>query len=484
MSLKNKTISGLKWSFIDIIAKNVIRFIIGIILARLLSPKEFGLIGMTIIFIVLSESFIDSGFGQALVRKKDCTQADYSTVFFYNLIIGLMLFSGLFLSSRLIADFFNEPKLELILKVLSTGIIIRSITIIHDIIIIKRIDFRLKTKISIIASLGSGIFGIYFAYRGLGVWSLVIKTLSMFALTSIFLWILNKWKPTLVFSWQSFKELFSFGYKLLLSRLIKRIYDNIFSIVIAKFYSAEDLGFYTRANQFKHLSADTLTVVIQRVSFPILSTIQDDLQRLKLTIKILLKSTMLLTFFFMLWLAVIAKPLILFLIGEVWLPAVILLQLLCFVGIFHPLQELNQSILKIQGRSDIILRLELLKKILIVPVIFLGIFGGIKLLLAGMIFISFISFLLDSFYAGKQINYKMLEQIKDIMPAFSLCSLAGVLTYWVGFFINNVSLINLLIQSFVYVVIVIATCELSKISEYVFIKQIVIEKIRERKNEK
>ena len=209
MSLKQKTVSGLLWSFIDSFANLGIQFIIGIILARLLSPKEFGLIGMLTIFISLSQSFIDSGFRQALIRKKDPSQADYSTVFFFNLIIGVVCFLILFFCAGLISRFFDEPQLKLLVQILGLSLIINAFTIIQQTILTRRIDFKLQTKISIISSIVSGIVGIGMAIAGYGVWSLVIKTITMYAITSILLWLWNRWKPILVFSFQSFKELFS-----------------------------------------------------------------------------------------------------------------------------------------------------------------------------------------------------------------------------------------------------------------------------------
>ncbi len=476
MSLKKKAVSGMTWSFIDIFAKQGANLIIGIVLARLLSPREFGLIGMTTIFITLSESFIDSGFGQALVRKKECTQADYSTVFYYNLFVGFIFFLMMFFSAGLISNFFDEPKLKLIIQVLGTGLIIKSLSIIQSVILIKRINFKLQTKVSVLASVGSGIIGIYLAYRGFGVWSLVVKVLSGFALTTLLLWIWNAWKPSFIFSWRSFKELFSFGSKLLASGLIKRAYENIYLVIIGKYFSAIQLGFYTRANQFNQLVSKNLTMAIQRVSYPVLASIQDDNLRLRSTYKKLIKSTMLLTFFFMIGLAVMAKPLILVLIGEKWLPTVVYLQLLCFVGVFFPLQEINQNMLKIQGRTDIILKLEVVKKILVVPIIVVGILYGIKALIVGMIFMALISYLIDSFFAGKQIKYSSLQQIKDILLTFFSGCFAGIIASVLGLIIKTTALLTLLLQSSIYFILFIVICEILRIEEYLFIKQIIKEK--------
>ena len=276
MSLKQKTISGLLWSFIDNFANLGITFIVGIILARLLSPKEFGLIGMLTIFIAVSQSFINSGFSQALIRKKDPSQEDYSTVFYFNMIIGVVCFLVLFLCAGLISRFFKEPQLKPLVQVLGLSLIINAFTIIQQTILTKRIDFKLQAKISIISSVVSGVTGIGMAFAGYGVWSLVIRTITMYAMSSILLWSWNRWKPDLVFSIQSFKELFSFGSNLLISGLIDTIYRNVYYLVIGKYFSAQELGYYTRADQFSSLPSSNLTSVIQRVSYPVLSSIKED----------------------------------------------------------------------------------------------------------------------------------------------------------------------------------------------------------------
>lgn len=482
MSLKQKTLSGLTWSFIDTIAKQGFVFIIGIVLARLLSPKEFGLIGMTTIFITLSQTFIDSGFGQALVRKQNCTQEDYSTVFFYNLVIGFFMFVILFFLAHPISIFFNEPQLKLIIQVLSTGIIIKSITVIHLVILIKRIDFKTQTIISILASIGSGAFGIYLAYSGYGVWSLVVKTLSNFTLTSVLLWIFNKWSPSLVFSIKSFKELFSFGSKLLVSTLLKKGFENIYLLVIGKFFSATELGFYTRADQFKGLSSNNITVVIQRVSYPALASIQDNMVQLKLAYRRLLKSTILITGFLMVGLAVISQPIILVLIGSKWLPSVELLQLLCIVGFLYPILEINKNMLKVKGRSDIILRVEIFLKILAVPVILVGIHFGIKILILGMITLSLISVIINSHYAGRLIGYRTFEQIKDIYPGILITTFAGSIIFLLNIFLEFQPLISLVSLSTIYVVSFIFVSELFKSADYLYVKKILLEKISSIKN--
>ena len=477
-TLKQKTISGLTWSFIDNFASLGITFIVGIILARLLEPREFGLVGMTTIFIAISQSFIDSGFTQALIRKQDCTQADFSTVFYFNLAVGILFFLLLSFTAPLISSFFNEPQLTLIVQVLAIGLIINAFTIVQRARLTKAINFKLQTKISIIASILSGLISIWMAYNGYGVWSLVAKTLTGYTLTSMLLWLWNKWKPTLEFSKESFKELFSFGSKLLLSGLLDTTYNNIYLLIIGKFFSATELGYYTRADQFKSLPSQNITGVIQRVSYPVLSSIQDDKQQLKAAYKKLIQSIMLITFCLMLAMAASAKPLILTLIGEKWLPAVIYLQLLCFVGMLYPLHALNLNMLNVLGRSDLFLKLEIIKKILAVPVIIIGIYYGIIALIISMFIISLVSYYLNSYWSGTLIGYPMKEQIYDILPAFLLAVLISTIIFVTGSLINLPNPWILLIQILTGTVLFIIISESVKLQDYLYIKSIVIEKLK------
>ncbi len=476
MTLKEKTISGLIWSFIDNFSRQGITFVVGIILARLLTPKEFGLIGMTAIFIAISQSFVDSGFSQALIRKKNCTQTDYSTVFYFNLVMAILLYAILYFSSGAISRFFDEPQLKMIIQVLGLGLIINAFTIIQRTRLTKRIDFKLQTKISIIAVIGSGTLGIYLAWSGYGVWSLVFKTLAGFTLTSLFLWIWNGWMPSLVFSKKSFREMFAFGSRLLASGLLDTGYRNIYLLIIGKYFSATELGFYTRADQFKKLPSQQITNVIQRVSYPVLSSIQDDKLRLKAAYQKLIKSTMLITFTGMLLMAAIAEPLVITLIGEQWLPSVIYLQLLCFVGMFYPLHAINLNMLKVQGRSDLFLRLEIIKKLMAIPVIIIGITLGIKYMIIGMIVNSMIAYFLNSYYSGRFLSYSSLEQIKDILPSFLLAVAIGVFIFTIGYFLQASMPVKLLLQVGAGALLTFTLVELFNMKDYKYIKQIVQDK--------
>lgn len=427
--LKRKAIKGVGWSFIDNIAGSGITFLVGLILARLLTPAEFGVIGMITIFIAISNSIVDSGFSNALIRKTDASEKDYNTVFIFNLLVSLALYVILFLCSPLISSFFKEPLLIPVTRVIGLVLIFNALCIIQRTLLNKEINFKTQTKISVISSTGSGVIGIGMAVMGYGVWSLVGQQLSRQFLNALFLWIFNTWRPAFTFSKKSFDELFSFGSRLMISGIINTTYNNIYYFIIGKFYTPAELGQYTRAEQFKNIFSQNLTGIVQRVSYPVLSNIQTEEERLLRAYRKVIKTTMLITFTLMLGMAAIAKPLILILIGDKWLLSVIYLQIMCFAGMLYPLHAINLNILQVKGRSDLFLKLEIIKKTLAVIPITLGIVLGIEYLLLGSVLNSFISFFLNSRYAEPLINYSTKQQVNDVFPAFAV-SLAVALVMW------------------------------------------------------
>jgi len=435
---------------------------------------------MLTIFIAISQSFINSGFSTALIRKQDCTQTDYSTVFYFNIVVGIFFYILLFVFANTISIFFHEPVLKDLIRVLGLVLIINSFTLIQSTILTKRIDFKLQAKISIIASLFSGIIGISMAYTGWGVWSLVARMIFGFFLSSVLLWYWNKWKPALIFSIASFKKLFSFGSNLLISGLINSLYRNIYYVIIGKYFTAAELGYYTRAEQFQSLPSVNLQGIIDRVSYPILSSIQDDMPRLKETYKKIIRSTMLVTFVLMLGMFAIAKPMIFALIGAKWEPCVIYLQMLCFVGMLYPLHAINLNMLNVQGRSDLFLKLEIIKTILAVPVIIVAIFFGIKAMIIGMIFLSIIAYYLNSYWSGRLINYSWRDQIKDILPSFMIAAVMSAIVFIEGIFIELSPLPMLLTQVITGAILTFSICEIIRFKDYLYIKEIVNDKLFKR----
>lgn len=478
-SLKQKTLNGLIWSSIDNVANLGIQFIVGVILARLLTPHEFGLIGMLMIFVAVSQSIVNSGFSHALIRKIDCTDTDYSTVFYFNLGIGIIIYIILFFTSGPVSNFFDEPQLTKIIKVLGILIVVESFTIIQRTILTKRVDFKLQAKISVIATVGSGILAIFMAFNNFGVWSLVALHVGRRSLNSLLLWLQNRWKPLFVFSIRSFKELFGFGSKLLVSGLIDTLYRNIYYLIIGKFFSAQELGFYTRANEFKRIPSENLNNIISRVSFPVLSSMKEDKARLKTNYQRLIRSTMFITFVLMLGMAAVAEPMIITLIGEKWRSSIIYLQMLSFVGMMYPLHALNLSMLQVAGRSDLFLRLEVIKKGFAIPVVIIGIIWGVKIMIAGMMINTLIAYYLNSYWSGRFIGYSFKQQIVDILPSLGLALVMSCMVYLLGLILPFNYLWLLIIQILSGAFFIFVFCEITNFKDYIFVKKILLEKIQE-----
>ena len=476
MNLKQKTIHGVFWNATGKFTAMGIEFIVGIILARLLSPAEFGLVGTITVVIVLSEIFVNSGFSQAIIRKQNCTQTDFSTAFFFNLLIGFLFFLLLLFTAKPISIFFKNEDLEPLIQVLGVGLIISSLTLIQHTKLSKRIDFKLQTKISVIASVLSGVIAIALAITGFGVWSLVVKSLTNKALISIMLWYWNKWRPDIIFSRESFNELFGFGSKLLLSGLMTTFFQNINYLIIAKYFTFQDLGYFTRAELFKNLPSQNVSGIVTAVGYPVLATLQDDPVRMKSVFREMLTKTFFIIAVLMAGMAATAKALILTLVGEQWLPSVVLLQMLCFVGIMQPLNSMNINILNVVGRSDLYLKLQLIVQILAVPNIFIGVFFGIKALIGGMIMISLFAYVIFNHESNKVLNYPIKEQIYDVYPSLILSFSMGIVVYLVGYLSNINHLITLILQIITGITIVVIFAELLRIKEYLFLKNTIMDK--------
>lgn len=481
MSLREKTINGVIWNSISNFSVKGIDFVVGIILARLLTPSEFGLIGTITIFLVLSEVFINSGFNQALIRKQDCTQKDYSTAFFFNLSVAILLFFLLLITAQPISSFFKEPQLKLLIQVLGIGLIISSLTLVQQSILVKRIDFKLQTKINLVASILSGILGIYLAFAGFGVWSLVARSLSNRGMISLFLWIWNRWRPDWIFNKESFHNLFGFGSKLLLSGLIGTLLNNLNYLIIAKYFSAQELGYFTRAEMFKKLPSENVSSIITTVAYPVLAKVQNDKILLKRYFRKMFINTFFIIIILMVGLAAISESLILTLIGDKWLPSVVLLQLLCFTGIMYPLNSMHINVLNVVGRSDLYLKLQLIVQVLAIPNIFIGIFFGVKALIIGMNVISLIGYIIFNIESNKVLNYSIREQLIDILPSFVLASIMGGIVLIIGYISDLSNIFTFSVQLIAAMFVVFILGELFKLKEYLFIKNTITNKLRNSK---
>lgn len=470
-SLKQKTVKGVSWSFADNIANQGVSFLVGLVLARLITPEEYGLIGIITIFIAVFNSIVDSGFSNALIRKNEIKDIDYSTVFITNMVLSVVLFVSFFLSSEFIANFFNQPLLKPLTQVMGSIVIVNALAIIQRTLLVKKIDFKTQTKASVISSVASGVIGVGMAFCGYGVWSLVGQQLSRQILYTVSLWIYSHWLPKLQFSWNSFTELWGFGWKLLVSGLIDTVWREIYQVVIGKCYSAATLGQYTRSYQFGSIFSSNLTTVIQRVSYPVLSAIQDDDLRLKEGYRRVIKVTMLVTFVLMLGLAAVAKPMIQVWVGDQWLFAAELLPIICLNMMLYPLHSLNLNILQVKGRSDLFLKLEIIKKCVAVIPILMGVFINIYWMLWGSVIAGLFAYYLNSYYSGKLLDYNIIQQIKDILPSFGVAVCMAIVTYMVSLLPLS-PFVLLPLQILIGTGITIALCEWIQLAEYKEIKSI------------
>ncbi|AOM81663.1 lipopolysaccharide biosynthesis protein [Salisediminibacterium beveridgei] len=431
---RNKTISGLVWSFTELLSKQGLTLIIQIMLARLLLPEHFGLIGMITIFIAISTSLVQSGLDQALIREKNPGKRDFSTVFYFNIAVSVALYLVLFFSAPWIADFFGEPQLIDILRVLMLVVIINSLAVIQRVILIRNIDFKTQTKITVIAAVTSGVIAISMAVAGLGVWSLVAQQVSMQFMTMVLLWVSSQWRPALVFDTGLFKKYFTFGYKLLLSGLIDTTYKNIYFVIIGRLYPVDQLGYYTNAQKLRDTSTQSISQAISKVTYPVLSQMQDDQSRLAGNYKKLIQMTSFLMFPFMIGLMVTAPQFIPFLLGEHWQPSVIFFQLLAVAGMLYPIHALNLNVLKVKNRSDLFLFLEILKKsVLTILLVSAVVFGdSVESLIYAAIISSVIALVINTYYSGREIQYPLWMQLKDMLPSLSVASIMAVIVHVIG----------------------------------------------------
>lgn len=473
-SLTDKTVKGVGWNSVDRIANYGIGFLVGIILARLLSPDEYGLIGIIGIFTAIFNIILDSGLSTALIRKKGVTDTDYCTVFYTNLVLSFVLTATLYFSAPLIGDFFKRPELVPYIHVMSFILIINALSITQQARLTKRIDFKTQTKISLIAHTLSGVIGIVMAYAGFGVWSLVAQQLSSRSFTTILLWVYNKWWPSLIFSWNSFKELFGFSWKLLVAQIIDTFWAQCFQAVIGKVYSPNTLGQYTRAKQYGDLVSTSVGDVVLKVSLPVMSEIQNEDERLIRAFRTMIKTTMLVSSVFLIGMAACAKPFIYVLIGEQWLPCVPMMQILCFSLMLHPLHKININMLTVQGRSDIQLVLQIVKNIIAIGPILLGIYIGIYWMLIGGVINGWISFILNAYYSGKKYNYTWWMQLKDVLPSLIISFVMAFPVYLLTYLPLSYYII-LPIQIVVGAFVTIGLCEWRKQEEYLQLKKIIID---------
>lgn len=464
-SLKDKTVKGVAWSALERFSVQGVMFILTIIMARLLTPEDYGLIGMLAIFIAVAQSLIDSGFTQALVRKQDRTETDECTVFYFNIVVSALMYLVLFASAPFVAEFYGIPDLCLIMRVMTISMLFDSFAVVQRALYTINLDFKSQAKASFSSVLISGIAGIWSAYHGFGVWALVIQQIIRAVINTIVLWYYSSWRPKLLYSWTSFRELFSFGSKLLASGLLNTIYTNIYPIVIGKVFSAQSLGYYSRAGQFADFPSSNITGIMQRVTYPVLCSIQNDMERLRSSYRKFLKLSAYIVFPMMTGLAAVAYPFINVVLGEKWMFSATLLQIICFSGMWYPIHAINLNLLQVTGRSDLFLKLEIIKKIYGITILCITVPLGLIAMCYGGIVGCFIGLIINTYYSGKLIGVGFIMQMKDLFPTFAL-SMAMFVVVLLVVNILGTGILSLIVGSLAGALIYIVASLIFKFKEF------------------
>lgn len=436
-SLREKSVRGVAWSAIERFALLGVQFVIQVVLARLLTPEDYGIVGILAVFLAISQTFIDSGFTNALIQNQQRTEKDFATAFFFNGAIAVGCYGILFFGAPLIADFYEMPQLVAVTRVIGLSLIFSALSAVHRTQLTIRVDFKTQAKASLSALVLSGVVGIALAYYGYGVWALVAQTLVNTGVTTLLFWVLVRWIPRHFFSIESFRPMFSFGSKLLAASLLHTVYMNLYPLIVGKFFSATALGYFSRAQQFASLPATTGSGILGRVTFPLLATVQDDNERLNAVYRKYLRVSTGVIAPVMLGLCALTEPIVLILIGEKWLPIVPLMQVLCLAWMVDPIALVNLNLLNVKGRTDLVLRLEVVKKITATVILFAALpFGLIGLCWGKVIYAQF-SLVMNTYYTGKFLGMSYWAQMKEVLPIYLLSGLMAGTSFAMTLLFDN-----------------------------------------------
>ena len=486
-SLKQKAAAGMVWMAFQKYSKIVIQFISGIILARLLTPYDYGCIGMLGIFMVVAECFIDAGLGSALIQKKQPTQVDYSTIFWWNLGVAVLMYALLFLSAPAISRFYNIPLLCDVLRVQGLVLLIYAFNMVQRNQLKKKLNFRALAIISITTAILSLIVTIFMAYKGFGVWSLVVQNLLMAFIPAIALWFFIKWRPMFVFSWQSFKELFGFGVYMFLTHVLNKISSKIQGLLIGKIYSPVTMGYYSKASHTEHLASHSISSIMGQVTYPLYAEVQHNFTQLINMVKRLTTTIAYITFPLMFILLLCAKPIFVLLFTEKWLPSVPYFQVLCLAGLAGCLQSANLLPIAAIGKSKTMFVWTLIKRLIGLAAIVCGLLCfGMKGLLMGVIFNYWFSYIVNIGLVSKHVGYKWGRQIADLLPVAIASTVAAGISFGVGYLLHLNLYPDGIVKLLVYVAIYMGWSLIFKPEAYTYFLTIIPQKFRfwERKAKK
>ena len=441
-NLKQQTKKGLYWKFAEQFANYGMNFIIGIVMARLLSPSDYGITALPAVFIAVAGVFANAGFSTAMIRKPNLTEHDLSTAFYYSTIVGIICYLLLFFASPWIADFYNTPVLEPLMRVTALSFIYGPLGTPQNIILQRRLDFKTPAKISVVCRIISGVIGIAMAFYGYGVWALTISYMFAGIVGLCINVYVVRWFPKTGWSKESFKYLWGFGNKLMASYLLSTLYENIVPVFVGKYYSPAQLGVFNRAEGYAKLPSQNVTGVIQSVTFPVLSKMQNEEDRLSYNYRRMLRVSAFIIFPIMMLLAALARPLIIVMITEKWEACIILLQLLCFAMMWYPIHAINLNLLQVKGRSDLFLRLEIIKKIIGIVILAITLPLGLVAICAGRIISSILSLMINTYYTGKLMQLGFIKQMKDLIHILIL----SFITFTVVIMLNELFIDSLYLQ--------------------------------------
>lgn len=428
-NLKHKTKVGLYWSFFNQFANNGLQFVVGIFMARMLSPEDYGITALPGVFLAIAGTLMDAGFSSALVRKPELTEKDLSTSFFYSLFVGIFCYLAIYFAAPWIANFYAIPILEPLVRVTALMFLWGPLGTPQSVLLQRKLDFKTPARISIITKIVGSVVGLFFAYFGYGLWALVIMGVVSSFLSTILTWFAVKWLPKAGWSKESFSYLWNFGNKIIVTYILDQLYQNITPIVIGKYYTPAQLGQYNRAEGYANLPSKQVTGMLQNVTFPVLSKLQEDKEKMAEKYRLMIKTLSFVITPVMMGLAAIANPLVLVLIGEKWAPCIIFLQVMCFARCLYPIHSLNVNLLMVTGRSDLYLKLEITKKILGVIMLIVTLPISVMALVWGNLVYSIVLLVVNTFYTSKLISVSLVTQLKDIIPSW-LLSFVMFLCVW------------------------------------------------------
>jgi O-antigen/teichoic acid export membrane protein len=462
-NIKAKSVNGVIWTFIENMSLSMITFVIGVIMARLLMPSDYGVLAIILVFISILQLFVDGGFAMALVQDKTKGPRDYSTVFTFNVLVSVVCYLLLFFAAPLISKFYNTD-ITVYIRVVGLNLIIGAFSAIHKIIYVAEVNFKPTAIVNATSSMISGIVGISMAYIGYGIWALVAQNLTSVTMSTLILIIINKWRPVCFFDKASFKKLFPIGSRMLMSNIIDRIYTNLYPLLVGKFYTTQELGYFSRADGLVTFPASTASSVLYRVTYPVLSSINDE-QQLVSVYRRYIQISSLLLFPMLLLMAIVAKPLILILLTEKWSSIIVLFQILCLSWLFNHLSAINLNLVYVKGRADLALKLEVIKKTTAVGIVLVSVQFGLIGLCIGKVIFGVFAFFMNSIYTKSLISVSLLDQFKDFLPSLLVSFISAIISYAPVILIHN-SWVQIITGISCYVAMYVILCFLFKVQAF------------------